>query len=193
MRSVTITRWFAVLAVFALPALLPRPARAEQKPAAKKVVLDDFEGEVKERWQNLVPSTEQVKAGKQSAKWASKTGKLVDAVNLKLLHDWSKYQDWKLCFWCYSEKATDGRFTIMVCSDDPADDATDFYYEPISVDWTGWKEFRFPLKAMKKWGKPVGFQQVDAITLSFETWWVTGKQPTVPGTVLYFDELTLEP
>lgn len=158
-------------------------AQAAEK-APKRLLLDDFEGEVARRWQNLTASTNPVKAGKGAARW---TG--VDASNLKLPHDWSAYKTWNLSLWCHAEKATGARFLVMLASDSPKGDGPDFFYLPVTVDWKGWKEIRTPLAALKKWDHPVGLNRVDAVTFSTSLDWAGAKW--VPGTVLHFDELAL--
>ena len=123
-------------------------AQAAEK-APKRLLLDDFEGEVARRWQNLTASTNPVKAGKGAARW---TG--VDASNLKLPHDWSAYKTWNLSLWCHAEKATGARFLVMLASDSPKGDGPDFFYLPVTVDWKGWKEIR--TAAALKSDLPVG-------------------------------------
>jgi hypothetical protein len=127
-----------------------------------------------------------VKRGKSSGLWTNMT----DAVNLKLPHDWSRYEQWLLTVWCYSVKATNARFIVMLASDTAVTEGPDFYYSLVTVDWTGWKQLRIPLREFKGWDHPGGFGHIEAVAFNTSVDWVGTQRE--PGTVLYFDDLALE-
>lgn len=81
----------------------------------KPYVISDFEG-TSCPWTGLELSSEKVRSGKGSGKWANQV--LTTGIRcVDIPHDWTDYD--ALEFWVYSEKATGSRVVIVLDSDVP--------------------------------------------------------------------------
>ena len=69
-----------------------------------------------------------------------------------------------------AEYATGERVRVVLPSDDPATPGTDRYSVSSTVTWTGWKRLRWDLKEFRQEGNPVGWHQIDNLTLVGECW-----------------------
>lgn len=105
--------------------------------------------------------------------------------------DWSSYTD--LVFSVYS--SVDNAQQVALKATSQADfgnitNAEDYYFSRTDIvcDFTGWKEFRIPLKKLKKVRNPVGFHSIDGIMLCVTGWDID----TLPDTKLYVDDFRLE-
>lgn len=92
-----------------------------------------------------------------------------------------------LSFSMYSERANYAGLTLLLRSENPNSDGLDYYSVPMTVDWTGWKQFTLPLRSFRVSRQPRGWDQIDTIEIWAEGW---GNVPQ-PDTVLYLSEMKL--
>ena len=140
------------------------------------------------RWYQPMPgfekSTEQVKEGKSSGKWANvvKNNRIVTN---NIPHDWSQYQ--YLNFWVYSAEANKTSVTLVAHSENEPAQQNYFNYK-ITLDWTGWKKFEIALKDFTVTRAPVGWHKIDSLKFASTGW---SQVPPYSTTVLYFDAMKL--
>ncbi|MTH53037.1 hypothetical protein GKZ89_06400 [Bacillus mangrovi] len=145
--------------------------------------IDGFEDARK--WSSVTESSEHVKEGLYSGRWANMPVK--KAVQTTAIPaDWSRYD--KLEFWLYSKKATGTMIYPILDSDDPETEGFDYYMSGIKIDWTGWKLVSLPLKDFTPSRQPLGLHSVKKLT--FHSYWYSDKPPSA-DTEVYFDDLRL--
>ena len=137
-------------------------------------------------WEGLQRSTEQVKQGEHSGKWADLKER-PSVRPARIPNDWSHYD--RLTFWMYSEKANGQRLTLVCNSENKADkEGWDYFYLHFRADWVGWKFFNLRLgEDIRPTRKPLGWQQIDYLMISASGW----QNHPLPDTVLYFDDFRL--
>ncbi len=145
--------------------------------------LGDFETWT---WEGLEKSTEQVKQGTHSGKWAN----LKQSPTIKpkrVPEDWSSYD--RLTFWMYSEKANGQSLTLVCNSENKADkEGWDYYFLHFRVDWEGWKLFNLRLGGdIVGTRKPVGWHKIDYLSINAGGW----QHHPLADTVLYVDDVKL--
>ncbi|WPJ96288.1 carbohydrate binding domain-containing protein [Coraliomargarita algicola] len=139
-------------------------------------------------WSNATEVSSPTQAGTFAAQWA---GANLDAYNnFKLTEppsDWSGYDT--LSFWMYSDVANDAKFAIVIPSENPATTGGDYYHKLVTVDWTGWKKFEFPLNypEFSKARSPLGWYKIDSVLFANKGYGAVIKS----NTVLYIDQLRL--
>ena len=152
---------------------------------AEPLVLMDFEDGDGANYRGGEFSTEQVKTGKTSLKWADhSTNKVVYFKGLPT--DWSAYN--QLSFWAYSEKANDAGLVLIVRSENEDVEGIDYFSYRFPVDWTGWRRIEISFAAMPASRKPKGWGEVNYMQIVGDGWGNEAK----PDTVLYFDDFELE-
>lgn len=175
--------WMAGLAL----ALLGLPAgprgTAAVAPTAR-TLIDDFEGDVADRWQGLIAETATIHEGKSAGKWA---GELKQVTVTRIAHDWSIFRQPRLDFWCHSQAATGARFRLTLRSSKGGTPGPDGYSTLIEVDWTGWRQVQIPLSDLRAVGQPAGLDKVWRLDLSFDGEGTLRR----PGTELCFDDMWL--
>lgn len=140
-------------------------------------------------------STENVRSGRYSGLWKDHHF-YPTIMTTNIPNDWSGYN--AISVWIYSEVATGEHITIGAASNpygmfDYAaykinDKTLNFFYDEFVIDFTGWKQFVFPLEAMQSSGAVAGWGKVDALyffTRAFD------YEP-LPQTVIYLDDIRLE-
>lgn len=147
-----------------------------------------------QRYGGIERSTEHVKSGKYSGKWANHHY-YPTLMSNGVPTDWTQYNT--LSFWVWSDVATGERITVGAVSN-PHENYSDysmgestvnFLYTQFLVDFTGWKHIEMPLADFKKsTEQTIGFGKVDGLyfyTRAFD------YEP-YPQTVLYLDDIRLE-
>ena len=147
------------------------------------LVLGDFETEA---WPGLEQSTEQVKAGRFSGKWADLKSHATLAIP-NAPTNWSTFD--RLTFWLYSATANRQRLTLVCNSENKTDESGwDYFYYHFTVDWIGWKLFDLRLGPdIRPTRRPVGWHEVTSVSFHSSGW----QHKPLPDTVLYFDDVRL--
>ncbi len=140
--------------------------------------------EIVSAWSGMEKSSEYVKQGKYSGKWAN-TEKITRVDCSDLPSNWSKYN--ALQVWIYSKVANNAGFEIVVISDNPSTKRDDYLHYSITVDWKGWKKIIIPFDKFNEKYNPIGWNKIDKIRLAALGYGHTPKKDTE----LYFDDLRL--
>jgi hypothetical protein len=100
-------------------------------------------------------------------------------------------QDWSafgaVHFWMHSAAANNSSFMLIISSENPATEGSDYWGMMVKVNWEGWKEFTLPLRELEGSREPVGWNKVDGITFTATGW----GQTLNPQTVLVLDGFEL--
>ncbi|MBT7303960.1 MAG: alginate lyase family protein, partial [Victivallales bacterium] len=96
--------------------------------------------------------------------------------------DWSKMG--MLTFRLHSAKATDAGFRLILDSENPDSDGSDYYDFPFKQDWEGWRSFRIPLGEMGKARSPLGWQTIKSAAFTASGW---GNTPHPEGVIMLAD------
>lgn len=147
--------------------------------ADDRVLLDpaDVSG-----WQGLESDASVSRKGLPSARWDHAKASAVKCEAIP--HDWSGYNC--LSFVLHSAKATGASF-MVVLSSEAASEGFDYFGFPITLDWTGWKEFDVPFNEMGRARNPVGWNKIDSVMFTADGW---GNQPN-PESVVHIADLRL--
>jgi hypothetical protein len=78
--------------------------------------------------------------------------------------DWSAYD--LVNFWLCPSKATYAKFVLILDSDNPENEARDYYLAPFTVDSTGSKQFQVKFTDAKSTRKPMGWKQINGFLLT---------------------------
>lgn len=152
-----------------------------------KMILADFSVKNNVVAAGFPASSEQTLSGDVSLKWAG--ADLKRAPNIKLpITDWSAYGVLEMDV--YSEKMTGSDMKVVVISENPETEGTDYYVTSMIVDWTGWKTFSVNIGDYGSFSKnrqPLGWDQVTQFTF----WPEFGGVSVDPSTVLYIDKIWL--
>jgi len=168
-------------------------APADQAQVQDRLTIDDMEGEPADRWHDvydrnmadLVLDDEIVKEGLTSGRWEPDTAARY-IFNGAISHDWSGHE--VLTMWLNSERATGARMIIILASDTPATEQTDFFRHVVDIDWEGWRQLRLTPRSFQVALQPAGWHKIDSIRFGFSG----GFARHVPGTVLRFDAIRVE-
>lgn len=167
-----------LLALISLPLLVAVGCQAQE---VAPLVLSSCDNAAD--WTGGTADTKYVKEGQASLKWEH--GK-ADRIGLKSVpKDWSAYD--RLSFWLYSEKATGSRFLVLLPSENPASEGMDYYSGSVTVNFTGWKRIRLYLPRLGASREPLGWNQIEGLTLTASGW---GNEPN-PETIVWIDDVTL--
>jgi len=104
--------------------------------------------------------------GKAGIRWAH-----ADAPSLALHRvaaDWSAYNTLEIQL--HSAKATASRFLVYVGSENPASEGADYYSAVVTLDFTGWKTFRFAFTEMGVSRSPLGWDHVTDFRFNASGW-----------------------
>jgi len=157
--------------------------------------LDDMEGDVAARWQDvngtalatLQPDERIVKQGEESGRWEPSNGATqITLVRPELPRDWTPWG--ALEMWVHAEKPTGAVFAIVVGSDNPDTNGPDYYRCLIPVDWEGWRFLHLEPRSFCAGRTPSGWAHVDSLSFAIAGW---SDLKLVPGTVLRFDAIHL--
>jgi hypothetical protein len=134
-------------------------------------------------WNGGTLETALVKEGKGAIRWAQAAS---DSLVLRrVTADWSAYNT--LEFELYSVKATGSRFLVYLGSQNPASEGADYYSARVTLDFTGWKTFRFAFAEMGVSRSPLGWNQIGEFRCNASGWDNTPH----PEAVVIMDELRL--
>lgn len=92
--------------------------------------------------------------------------------------DWSEMG--MLRFRLRSAKATGAGFMLILDSENPASEGSDYYSYGIKQDWEGWKEFAVPLAEMGVAREPLGWNQIKGVNFTASGW---GNTPHPDGVI----------
>ncbi|MDQ3813405.1 MAG: hypothetical protein M3347_05585, partial [Armatimonadota bacterium] len=160
-------------------------AFATAAPMAPEPLVLGFEKGDAAVWKGGTVSETKAKTGQASLRWADV------AQNPSLTWetaptDWSPYN--RLSFWLHSAVANGQGIQLVVPSENPATEGTDYFGRELKVDWTGWKKIELPFDQLWPTRTPQGWNQVGKFYLTVAGW---GHTP-LPDTELYLDEVRLE-
>ena len=93
------------------------------------------------RWKGATGfETRNVKEGKGALQW--QCAKSTSLILREVPHDWSAGS--ALAFWVHSSQSTGSPFWIIVSSENPASEGSDYFVVSSKTDFTGWKRFVIP-------------------------------------------------
>lgn len=162
-----------VLVLWSLPCL-----------AQDSLVIADFEGDIGP-FEGLSKDTQTFRGGAASGLWANHP-KTARAVFRGIPTDWTGYD--ALEFWMHSEAANGAEIMLIISSENPATDGIDYWSEKFTVDWTGWRHVRLPIRQFGNGSRsPRGWDQVDYLYFTNSGWDCT----PLPDTVVRFDDIVL--
>lgn len=150
---------------------------------SQKLVIENFKNI--DRYEGFALDKSHVKLGECSAKWTH-MDEISQVSSEKIRHDWTGYNFCKI--WIYNEKKLDSAFMIILRSENEATEGMDYYSFRIPLDYTGWKEFVFPI-GEKAHGtrSPLGWDKIQRITFTATGW---GNTPN-PDATVYIDSIRL--
>ncbi len=123
-----------------------------------------------------------VKEGKGAVRWAIGS---THSISLREMpHDWSSESG--LSFWAHSAVATGSRFWVILASEDPKSEGSDYFSFSSQIDFVGWRRFVIPFEEIGRVRHPVGWKKIDRVT--FHAAWDPGIKPD-PRTVLVIDDM----
>lgn len=100
--------------------------------------------------------------------------------------DWSGFDNLEL--WLRTDRATDAQFMMIIQSENPETDGIDYWSHKFTLDWTGWRHFRFPRAEFGHGARqPLGWDQVTRFYLTSSGW---GCEPD-EDTVVWIDDVRL--
>ena len=143
--------------VFCILVSLVLLSRGGAESAGKSLALCDL-GDLS-GWQGLVADPAVSYHGTPAPKWDH--GKFPAAQTGGIPHDWSGFNC--LEFALHSKKATGNDFMLILFSETPETEGSDYFGLRIKLDWTGWKEFAVLFTEMVRARQPVGWHEIDSI------------------------------
>jgi hypothetical protein len=168
------------LAIAQLALLAALPLFAAPKP---DLVLWDCEST--KGVEGLELSKDLHKVGDASVRWRNHTktsGIRVDDIP----HDWSGYHVLRL--WLHNAKAGRARIMLLIHSENQATEGMDYWGHGISLNFTGWRQFSFPIGTAQGGSRsPRGWDQIDGISFTASGW---GNTPQADSDV-YIDDIRL--
>jgi hypothetical protein len=97
--------------------------------------------------------------------------------------DWSKYSG--LSVWLHANEALGNAFILVLTSENPATEGSDYYSVQIPVEWQGWKQFIVPFKDLRRARTPLGFGCIERIYFAATGWNLTPN----PDLVIHLADL----
>jgi hypothetical protein len=116
-------------------------------------------------WWPLGYATDPAKSGRCACDWRP-TPERAQAADCSVPRDWSGMAHFN--GWLYAENLARSVLRITVPSGNPASDGPDAYEVSQTIDWSGWRLVSLPLASFRRAGEPLGWQAVQALTLSLE-------------------------
>ena len=158
------------------------PALAAEEPAT--VAIHPMEANDVVRWSGLKADAKLFKEGAGSGRWESLAeNPLIRSVAIP--HDWTPFA--ALQFWLHSARANGQAIKVLLYSNNPATEKTDLFGATITLDWEGWRLVRLPFCVLSAHYTPVGWNQIDAITIAGGGFGLEVK----PDTVVHLDDVRL--
>ncbi|MFZ6028751.1 MAG: heparinase II/III domain-containing protein [Chloroflexota bacterium] len=161
------------------PGLLP----ASQRAAASALWIDDFEAV--DDWRGgLTLETAVVHNGTGAGRWQDHPEHTSIWKAFSPALDASRMNFFEC--WLYSGKANGAQVMLVLDSQNEADPAgSDYYAYEIDVTWAGWRRLHIPLEDFIVARSPLGWQEIQAVSLNASGW---GHTPQ-PDTLLLLDEM----
>ena len=78
-------------------------------------------------------------------------------------HDWTSSES--LQFSVHSEAANFGRVRVVIYSQNLESEGEDYYEYNFVTNWVGWKTFNLPFSSLPASRQPLGFHQIDKVTM----------------------------
>jgi hypothetical protein len=97
--------------------------------------------------------------------------------------DWSKYSG--VSVWLHANQALGNSFILVLSSENPKSEGADYYSTIIPVEWSGWKQFIFAFKDLRKARSPLGFGRIERIFCAATGWDMTFN----PDLVIHNEDL----
>lgn len=115
----------------------------------------------------LVLERENVKQGEAAIRWRNHPKTPGFSVP-NVPSDWSRYNLLRL--WLHNAKSLPARFMILIPSENPATEGSDYWSYSIRLDFEGWKEFVLPVGNKGGARSPRGWDQVDGLRFTASGW-----------------------
>ena len=163
--------------------VLTTPAIGSDSPQPKVITIWDCETTTGIKGLELERS--KVKQGSAAVRWHNhpkQSGFSVPDVP----SDWSQFNLLRL--WIHNAKPVPTRFMIIVSSENPTTDGSDYWGYEVKLDFTGWKEFILPVGQKGGTRSPRGWDQIDGLRITASGW---GNTPHPEADVL-IDDIRLE-
>ena len=122
-------------------------------------------------------------SARYSARWGNMQSSKTLNFNKNIPRDWSEYET--LEFWAYSPGPKDSKFILLV--DCESDQGLSYFNTTISVDWTGWKLFSYPLVELTG-ARGASYTKVVDLRFTINGWGMYAEE----GTAVYFDNIVLK-
>lgn len=161
-----------------LPVLLAYVAQGAAAGGPALLDPSDLSG-----WDGLEAGADVAYQGAPAARWDH--ARVAVARTDRIPHDWTAWNCLK--FALHSAKSTGAKFVLILTSEAETEGA-DYFSTPITLDWSGWKEFAIPFGEMSRSREPVGWSKIDSITFTASGW---GNEPD-PESVVHIAGLRLE-
>ncbi len=167
-----------MLAALVMIALNP-PVLAQQRPTLLVNDCDDVG-----QWKGGEAATEPLKEGAGSIRWVLAENHSLGTAEIP--HDWSEYN--AVAFDLYSQEATGSPVWLILTSEDPEQEGSDYYSLRFPLDYQGWREFILPFDEIGKVRHPVGWHHIERFML--HSAWDPNLEVD-PKAVAYLDHVRL--
>jgi hypothetical protein len=175
----TLQKLVALVALCAV-ATCVSSARAQEAPLVAPLVLANGDSPA---WGAGSLDAEHLRDGRPSRLWEH--GKASSIAINTVPEDWSAYNH--LTFWLHSRQATGAKFMLVLSSENPATEGADYYSAPITVNFMGWKRFRYGLANLGTAREPLGWKKIGGVLFTATGW---GNEPN-PQTVVSIGPVVL--
>jgi hypothetical protein len=135
--------------------------------AAERTKVEIWDCEALNGSKSLDIETKIVKQGRAAVRWRNhpqNTGFSIPHVP----KDWSHFNLLRL--WIHNAESVPTRFMIIVASENPSTEGSDYWSYGIKLDFTGWKELILPVGRNGGTRSPRGWDQIDGITFTASGW-----------------------
>ncbi|NLX95156.1 MAG: hypothetical protein GXY83_03160 [Rhodopirellula sp.] len=132
----------------------------------------------------LVERTD-VKQGQGAVRWKNHPGTTGFSVP-GAPQDFSGFNLLRL--WIHNARPVDARFMILVTSENPKTEGSDYWGYGVRLDFQGWKELIFPIGGTGGTREPRGWDQIDSLRFTASGW---GNTPNPEADVL-IDDIRIE-
>ncbi|MBR3934742.1 MAG: S-layer homology domain-containing protein [Clostridia bacterium] len=150
-------------------------------------IIKDFSASANIAEAGFPASTEQVKSGDVSLKWADPNlKKTVSCTGFD--GDWAMYNS--VAITMFNKEITGSTVTVLAYSQNDAVSGSDYYSYTLPIDFTGWKTILIPKTDFKATRSPKGWNQITSFALN-TTWGATEERPCslMDGTEIFIDKI----
>ena len=163
----------------------PWAARAAEFPPAAPKSFSLWDCDSTEGIQDLALERKDVKQGRAAVRW--KDHEKISSFSVpNVPPDWSRFNLLRL--WIHNGKILPARFMILVSSENPDTDGSDYWGYGVKLDFTGWKEFILPIGTQNGTRSPRGWDQIDELRFTATGWANTPN----PEADVIIDDIRLE-